>query len=184
MIKCKNCGYENNNGSQICLHCREKLTGVASSSNAETYIRIQQEAISQQEATAKKVGNRTLIVMVSVLALFVIGVAIYLANLYKPVVDKRLLGSWSTPGTTIGYAETLTFQKNGTLKMTNTVSGTSDWYYHAKDGTLKISILKNIDKNVSSSYTYQFGTTEDGRECLLLTDTSAGTLKTLFCRID
>lgn len=180
MIKCKNCGYENNDGSQICLNCRERLDqSLKQTSNAEKYISANQEAFSEIERTARKTGKTTAIVFVVILIAAILGVVIYFANLYKPVVDTNLLGSWQSVG--YGYTDVWTFEKDGTYNMTRTGTGifsdgldVDDWHYKAEGGKLKTSWSKNIDDYVSAIYEYQFGVSEDGRQCLILKEIKSG----------
>lgn len=179
MIKCKNCGYENNDGSHICLNCREQLSDVTSSSDAEKYIRINQEAIERTEASVRKANKTTAVVIVSVIVILILGIVIYFANLYKPVIDERLLGSWQSAG--YGYTDVWTFEKDGTYSMTRSGTGIfadgldmDDWHYKAEGGRLKTSWSKNIDEYVSATYEYQFGVSEDGRQCLILKQINSG----------
>lgn len=191
MIKCKNCGYENNDGSHICLNCREQLSDVTSSSDAEKYIRINQEAIERTEASVRKANKTTAVVIVSVIVILILGIVIYFANLYKPVIDERLLGSWQYQG--YGFTDVWTFEKDGTYNMTRSGTGifseginAEDWHYRAEDGKLKTSWSKNVEEYTSATYTYQFGTTESGVECLILTQTSVatGTSQQILYRVD
>lgn len=174
MIKCKNCGYENNDGSQICLNCREQLNqGLKQTSNAERYISTNQEAFSEIERSGRKIGKTTAIVFVVILIATVLGMVIHFANLYKPVVDTNLLGSWQSVG--YGYTDVWTFEKDGTYSIIRSGTGifsdgldADDWHYKAEGGILKTSWSKNIDDYVSATYEYQFGLSEDGRQCLIL----------------
>lgn len=174
MIKCKKCGYENNDGSQICLNCRERLDqSLKQDSNAEKYIAANQAAYSEFEKTVRKNGKTAVTVFLVVLVAAVLGVLIYFAILYRPVVDTKLLGSWQYNG--YGYIDVWTFEKDGTYSMRRTGTGifsdgldVDDWHYKAEDGRLKTSWSKNIDECLTAIYEYQFGVSEDGIQCLIL----------------
>lgn len=180
MVRCKKCGYENNDGSRVCLNCREELDEVERSiSESEKYIQTNQTAITVAEEQAKKVSKTTLLVVLSLIAVFILGVVIYFANLYKPVVDINLLGSWQSAG--YGYTDVWTFEKDGTYSMTRSGTGIfadgldmDDWHYKAEGGRLKTSWSKNIDEYVLATYEYQFGVSEDGRQCLILKQINSG----------
>ena len=174
MVKCNSCGFENNDGSQICLNCRQRLDqSVKQASNAEAYIQADQKAISDIEKMVRKNGKTAVTVFVVILVAAVLGVLIYFANLYKPVVDTNLLGSWQYNG--YGYTDVWTFEKDGSYRLQRTGTGIfSDGldedglHYKAEDGRLKTSWSKNVDEYLTAIYEYQFGVSEDGKQCLIL----------------
>lgn len=184
MIKCNKCGYENNDGSQICLNCREHLDKAEKTiSDSEAYIETNREALSNVDKEAQKVGRTTIVVIVAILAAVILGVVIYFSNLYKPVIDEQLLGSWQYSG--YGYTDVWTFEEDGTYDMKRTGTGIFsdsqnivDWYYRAEDGKIKTSWSKNVNEYVSATYEYQLGVSKDGVQCLILTRYDDGGLKT------
>ena len=179
MLRCKRCGYENNDGSHICLNCRENLDDVErSASESELYIQMNQAAIKEADERVKRINKTTLIVILSLVAAGILGVVVYFANLYKPVVDDNLLGTWQFAG--YGYTEIWTFEKDGTYSMTRSGTGifseelNIDWYYRAEDGKLRTSWSKDVNNNISVSYEYQFGVSENGTRCLILKQIQGG----------
>ena len=186
MIKCKKCGYENNDGSRVCLNCRENLDNVERSiSESEIYIQTNQAAIAAADDRVKKVNKTTLIVIISLIAAFILGVVIYFANLYKPVVDENLLGTWQYTG--YGYTEVWSFEKDGTYNLSMSLGDYDivDWYYRAEDGKLKTSWSKDVNNYVSATYEYQFGVAENGTQCLILTehDNGSGTSTKILYKV-
>lgn len=192
MVKCKKCGYENNDGSQVCLNCRENLDEEEkATSDSELYIKTNQAAVAAVNEQVKKVSKATLFVVLSLIVAFVLGIIIYFANLYKPVIDEQLLGSWQSSG--YGYSDVWTFEEDGTYSMKRSGTGIfsegldiDEWYYRAENGKLKTSWSKNVDNYVSATYEYKFGVSENGTQCLILTkyDNGSGTSTEILYRID
>ena len=68
-----------------------------------------------------------------------------------------------------------TFEKDGSYRFQRTGTGIfSDGldedglHYKAEEGRLKTSWSKNVDEYLTAIYEYQFGVSEDGKQCLIL----------------
>lgn len=87
MIKCNNCGYENNDGSQVCLNCRATLTRANRfPSTSEYYIRTSQKAAAAAERHVRNDIKKILIVFVIIALVFVIGVK-YISTRLSLTID-------------------------------------------------------------------------------------------------
>ena len=47
-------------------------------------------------------------------------------------------------------------------------------YYEANNGTLRVSTMKNVKEFVLAVFQYEFGISEEGKECLRLTHMENG----------
>ncbi|MBR3870549.1 MAG: zinc ribbon domain-containing protein [Clostridia bacterium] len=189
MIECKKCGYENSDGSRICLNCREILEEEKTVSDS-VCIKTNQTFVAEEDKQEKQQRKNTLIIVVSLIAVFIFAVIVYVASLNKSVVDEQLLGSWQSSG--YGYSDIWTFEKDGTYSMKRSGTGIFsegldvEGFYSAENGRLKISWSKNIDDYILATYEYMFGTTGNGTQCLILekNDIASGTSTEVLLRVD
>lgn len=179
MIRCDKCGFENNDGSQFCLNCHEQLTADNRPlSNSERYIYINQEAIASVQEKTQKTRKTALTICVVFVLVLVVAFVIYLTNLYTPVIDERIVGSWEQPGFGNSILAVWTFKSDDSCVLNFPTSGMGNSgsvaYYRAENNVLKMSSSRNMN-NSHMVYKYFFGVTESGSECLILEQTTAGT---------
>lgn len=190
MVKCNKCGYENNDGSRVCLNCREILENAEGPiSDPMQYGNTNRDAMAEVDEQRKK-GSKNGWIIGLLLAAFIIGGIVFFVNRQRPVIDEELLGSWQSSG--VGYVDVWTFEKDGTFDMRRTGTGIFsdgqnilDWYYRAEDGRLITSWSKNVNEYATATYEYQLGFSENGVQCLILIRNDGGVKTTeLLYRVD
>lgn len=72
MIRCEKCSYDNNDGSQICLNCGERLAKQNKSlSESEQYIYAHQNANECDEQAVRKVVGKTMLAIFGAVVLII-----------------------------------------------------------------------------------------------------------------
>ena len=168
MIKCNNCGYENNDGSTVCLNCRKVLETTGDSFSPKV-----QHTSTAKDLYTSNTSKKPIAILITVL-IIIVGAVIYFSN-PSNAVDDKLLGTWQTRNyTSVGCIDVWTFKRNGTYTMSRTFSNPTidklngDGYYSAEKGVLKTSFSKNVKDYTTATYTYSYGVSDDGCECIIL----------------
>jgi len=143
MIRCPNCGYQNDQNNPVCISCCKPLfaanSGVSFHSQQKEWMDYEAEQATQE--ALRKVKKRTIGIII--LAVVVIAFFIWYQNRLN--VDPDLVGTWGN-----GYTATYQFQKDGKATITN--YGV-DIPYEAKNGEIRL----NPDTDFETVLTYKIG---------------------------
>ncbi len=124
---------------------------------------------SKETLQKKRRDTKKIALIVGALAIVIVVGVVVFCLLGNSKIDRRLLGTWEIES----YGDTLTFYKDGTC--TKESMG-EDYKY---DYEVDDNVLKVMDYNMGEpgmlqfNHRYTFGTTEDGKEYVILESTES-----------